>query len=66
MYWEQLELRCRYLYGQAPTQARTTPSVGQTVTQPVPQNPQATQHCACCQQFRYQQDVLAWEPTDNR
>ncbi|XP_054281332.1 uncharacterized protein LOC128999000 [Macrosteles quadrilineatus] len=52
MYWEQLELRCRYLYGQAsnPTRAPSQP----------------TQHCACCQQFRYQQDILAWEPSENR
>uniref|UniRef100_A0A1B6DWH9 Uncharacterized protein n=1 Tax=Clastoptera arizonana TaxID=38151 RepID=A0A1B6DWH9_9HEMI len=58
MYWEQLELRCRYLYGQAPTQMQNTPNV-------LP-NTQTTQHCACCQQFRYQQDVIAWESSNNR
>ncbi|XP_046682929.1 uncharacterized protein LOC124369174 isoform X2 [Homalodisca vitripennis] len=58
MYWEQLELRCRYLYGQASNLGRNPGLAG---AQPV-----STQHCACCQQFRYQQDVLTWEPSDNR
>ncbi|XP_073985184.1 uncharacterized protein isoform X1 [Rhodnius prolixus] len=41
MYWEQLELRCRYLYGQP------------TRNQPVITPPQRCSHCACSQQFRY-------------
>ncbi|KAL1132369.1 hypothetical protein AAG570_010324, partial [Ranatra chinensis] len=42
MYWEQLELRCRYLYGQPRNQPQ--------VINP----PQRCSHCACSQQFRYQ------------
>ncbi|BES95815.1 Hypothetical protein NTJ_08622 [Nesidiocoris tenuis] len=40
MYWEQLELRCRYLYGQPRNQ-------------PVISPPQRCSHCACSQQFRF-------------
>uniref|UniRef100_A0A146KTR5 Uncharacterized protein n=1 Tax=Lygus hesperus TaxID=30085 RepID=A0A146KTR5_LYGHE len=40
MYWEQLELRCRYLYGQPRNQPVITP-------------PQRCSHCACSQQFRF-------------
>ncbi|XP_014245681.1 uncharacterized protein LOC106664478 isoform X2 [Cimex lectularius] len=40
MYWEQLELRCRYLYGQPRNQAVINP-------------PQRCSHCACSQQFRF-------------
>ncbi|XP_014281231.1 uncharacterized protein [Halyomorpha halys] len=42
MYWEQLELRCRYLYGQPRNQ-------------PVISPPQRCSHCACSQQFSYPQ-----------
>lgn len=39
-YWEQLELRCRYLYGQPRNQQVISP-------------PQRCSHCACSQQFQY-------------